>query len=161
AIQVSLDFGFGAATAPNGAAYGVLRAYSANGTLLQTVTTSALLSGGTGQTLTILRPQADIAFITATGSFDYSTFGGATKVTLDNLTFANNIGGSTAPEPFTVTDVNGNYALTNVPTGLQTVSEVGLNGFVTTNPAGDTTVMTANLNRANESSSPNTFAVYN
>ena len=158
--QVSLDFGYGSGAITGGAAFGGLTAYDSNGNVIQRLTTTALTSGGPVQTLTITRSTATIAYITATGAYDYINFTGGTKVTLSNLKFANAIGGSTAGEAFTVTDANGNYSFTNLAPGTQTVAEVPKNGYIATAPTGDSANKILTFAHANGDSYPTSITPY-
>jgi uncharacterized protein (DUF2141 family) len=97
---------------------GILQAYNASGTLLATYTT-ATLSAGQVETMTIHRPTPDIAYVVAytnTGSFGR----------LDNL--------QVVDEPATVSDANGNYAFTNLQPGTYVVREVVPAGYQQTLP---------------------------
>jgi hypothetical protein len=97
---------------------GILLAYDASGNLLDTYTT-ATLAANQVETMTIQRPQGDIAYVVAytnTGSFGH----------LDNLNVVN--------DPTTVSDANGNYAFTNLQPGSYTVREVVPDGYQQTLP---------------------------
>ncbi|HEX4609135.1 MAG TPA: FG-GAP-like repeat-containing protein, partial [Urbifossiella sp.] len=108
ADSVSIDF---VATTIS-ASIGRLDVYSADGTLLQTVTTAGLVSPASA-TLTITRPQADIAYFVAypdASGFPFNYF--------DNLRYS-------IPEQTTTTDASGNYSFGLLQDGTYTVRTVG------------------------------------
>jgi predicted outer membrane repeat protein len=88
---------------------GRLEAYDASNNLIASYDTSALTSTGQFETMTVSRPQHDIAYVLASGL-------NGEVINLDNLRF-----GST--EPATTTDANGNYVF-SVPPGTYSVGEV-------------------------------------
>jgi hypothetical protein len=115
AYTVSLDFISSGFIDPQS---GIMLAYDASGNLLDTYTT-AELGANQVETMTINRPQGDIAYVVAytnTGSFGR----------LDNLRVID--------EPNTVTDANGNYSFTNLQPGNYVVREVAPAGFQQTQP---------------------------
>ncbi len=113
--EVHLDF----ISSSTSGQVGTLLAFDAAGNLLETYTTSSLVSGNV-ETMTITRSTADIAYITA-----YTLSGSFGR--LDNLRFGN-------PEPFTRTDANGDYVFEELAIGSYIVREVVPAGFRQTAP---------------------------
>ncbi len=95
--------------------------------LLATYTTAGLTTGAV-ETMSISRAAPDIAYIIASGA-------SGEEVTLDNLHY-------TAPsEPFEITDAEGIYQFTDVPPGEHFVAEVERAGWIKTTPIGPANVV--------------------
>jgi hypothetical protein len=106
--RLSLDFAGGNTVLTE---FGRLEAYDSAGNLLATYVTQPR-AGGVEETMTIVRPAADIAYAIA-----YTPLAGGSFGRLDNLKFGN------TPEPTTATAADGSYSFTGLSAGNHVVRE--------------------------------------
>ena len=99
---------------------GSLEAYDSSGTLLD-VYNASTIGDGAVETMTVVSPTVDIAYVIAGGT-------NGNTVDLDNLQFD---GGG---EPSTTTDPDGNYSFIDLSVGNYDVAEVHQPGWVQTFP---------------------------
>ncbi len=102
-----------------GISFGRLEAYDAAGNLIARYTTGGL-NLGQGELMTIVRPNADIAYVIAGGHV-------GTQVLLDSLTYG--------PKASVTTSFLGAYSLGNLPTGTYNVKITPPSGHHVTTPA--------------------------
>ncbi len=103
----------------NGASVGRLEAYNTQGELLGRFTTRQL-GHGSGQMMSIARPEGDIAYVIASGLSN-------SEVLLDMVSWG--------PKAVVTTDVNGAYVLPNLPAGSYKIVVLAPPSFLPTTSA--------------------------